>query len=57
MMIKSSLAVLALLFTAANAKPDKCHALSLSGGGNKGAFEIGAIHSLVNGLPAEDVQW
>jgi len=56
-MMKSSLAVLALLLSAVTAAPEKCHAMSLSGGANKGAYEMGAIYSLVNNLPAEDVAW
>ncbi len=35
----------------------KCRVLALEGGGDKGAYQAGAIHKLVNSLPNEDVQW
>lgn len=36
---------------------DVCHALALSGGGNKGSYEAGAIHTLVKNLPPSEVEW
>ena len=38
-------------------EPKKCRILSLEGGGDKGAYQAGGIHALVNGLPAEDVAY
>ena len=35
----------------------RCRALSLSGGGSKGSFEIGVIQGFINSLPPEDVQY
>jgi len=35
----------------------KCRVLALEGGGDRGAFQAGAINGLVNNLPAEEVQW
>ena len=34
-----------------------CRALALSGGANKGAYEVGVMKGLIDLLPAEDVQW
>lgn len=56
-MMKSSIAVLALLFTAVSAQSGKCHALSLSGGANKSAYEAGVVYALSNNLPSEQVAW
>lgn len=33
-----------------DAEPVKCRVLSLSGGGAKGAYEAGALHSIINEL-------
>jgi len=35
----------------------KCRVLALEGGGDRGAFQAGAISGLVNNLPPEKVQW
>ena len=50
----TSLATLISLATAQQLVTDeqKCRVLSLSGGGSKGAYEVGAIHSIVNSLEA-----
>jgi predicted acylesterase/phospholipase RssA len=34
-----------------------CHAIALSGGGNKGAYEAGVINGLVTNSKPEDVEW
>lgn len=34
-----------------------CRALSLSGGGSRGCYEVGALWALVNNLPADEVSW
>ncbi len=34
-----------------------CHALALSGGGSKGAYEAGVIHGLVHSLEPSEVTW
>jgi predicted acylesterase/phospholipase RssA len=39
------------------ASQDVCHALALSGGANKGAYEAGVIWGLVNALTPEEVRW
>lgn len=39
------------------ATQDVCHALVLSGGGNKGAWEAGAVYGFVHSLPASEVTW
>jgi predicted acylesterase/phospholipase RssA len=36
---------------------DKCYALALSGGGDKGAWEAGVVKGLVGRLSAEERQW
>ena len=36
---------------------NKCRILALSGGGDKGAYQAGAIVGLINNLPAEEVKW
>jgi len=40
-----------------SASQEVCRALVLSGGGNKGAYEVGVIHGMVNLLPADDVKY
>ncbi len=47
----------ALLATQTIAATDKCHALVLSGGGNKGAYEAGVVYQLVHSLPGAEVEW
>jgi predicted acylesterase/phospholipase RssA len=46
-----------LLATQTMAATDKCHALVMSGGGNKGAYEAGTVYQMVNKLPAAEVTW
>ena len=46
-----------LLSSTAYAKQDICHALALSGGGNKGAYEAGVVYQLAHSLPADEVTW
>jgi predicted acylesterase/phospholipase RssA len=36
---------------------DKCHALVLSGGGNKGSYEAGTIYGMAHILDASEVTW
>ncbi len=45
------------LVPAAMAADAKCHALAMSGGANKGAFEAGAIWQLADKLTVEEVSW
>lgn len=52
-----SLVVAALCTTQTLALQDSCHALVLSGGGNKGAYEAGAVYGLAHSLPGADVTW
>eukprot|EP01137_Pigoraptor_chileana_P026919 Opistho-2@8890 len=55
--------VAALLVAAAAAAPAQkdapttCHALALAGGGDRGAFEAGAMLGLIENLPADQVAW
>eukprot|EP00761_Pharyngomonas_kirbyi_P011414 gb/GECH01011439.1/.p1 GENE.gb/GECH01011439.1/~~gb/GECH01011439.1/.p1 ORF type:complete len:314 (+),score=78.89 gb/GECH01011439.1/:1-942(+) len=35
----------------------KCHAIALGGGGDRGAYEAGAVSALVENLSKEDVEW
>ncbi|CAG9317327.1 unnamed protein product [Blepharisma stoltei] len=37
--------------------PEKCRALSIGGGTDRGAYEAGAIIGLINSLPADESQW
>lgn len=55
----SYLCLLVLSIASANSVASKnvCRALALSGGGNKGSYEAGAIHGLVNGLEPKDVEY
>lgn len=46
-----------LMTTQILAKQDVCHALVLSGGGNKGAYEAGVVYGLVHSLKGADVTW
>ena len=49
---------LAALFSSTLAgKQETCHALALSGGGNKGAYEAGVIYGLTHSLDASEVTW
>ena len=46
-MLQNKILTFALCFLLANAQStDKCIALSMSGGGSKGAFEAGALYGL-----------
>ena len=36
---------------------DKCYALALSGGANKGAYQAGVIYGMAHILPEEDLLW
>ena len=38
-------------------KQKKCRALVLQGGGDRGAYQAGAIKAFVNALPAEQRNW
>jgi predicted acylesterase/phospholipase RssA len=49
--------MLAGLTLASSDNADRCLALSLSGGANKGAYEAGALWQMVRSLPAEDTQY
>ena len=48
---------LALTLLSVQAKQKVCHALALSGGGNKGAYEAGVIYGMAHLLPKEEVMW
>lgn len=57
--LSKSLSVLTLFLFSSEvlAKQDICHALALSGGGNKGSYEAGVIWQLAHSLPPEEVAW
>ncbi len=38
-------------------RKEKCYTLNFAGGGSKGAFEAGALHTLVHDLPADERQY
>ena len=38
-------------------KQKKCHALTMEGGGTKGAYEAGALYGLAYNLPPEERSW
>ena len=47
-----------IFFVTVNAqKKDVCRAIALSGGANKGAYEVGVMKGMVDLLPAEEVKW
>ena len=52
-----SLALSIFLFAPTFAKQEKCHALVMSGGANRGAYELGVIHGLVNILKEGETKW
>ena len=55
---KVILSAVAVGLLAVNAKDQKiCRALALSGGANKGAYEIGVIKGMVDLLPEDEVKW
>ena len=47
----------AALLYSATAGDRKCRALTMSGGGDKGAYEAAVFLGFVNNLPAEDVSY
>jgi hypothetical protein len=53
MMRISGILLLSTLFSIQVSSKDLCRALAMSGGGDKGAYEAGAVYGLVNGLPAD----
>ncbi len=58
MMVKYSIVIFLLFqFTDTKTEGDKCRILVLEGGGDKGAFQAGAIYGLVNKLPSEEVKY
>ena len=52
-----SLAVLTLLSPAQALFEDKCLALALSGGANKGAYQAGALYGLAHLLPESHLEY
>lgn len=40
-----------------SAKQNRCLGLVLKGGANRGSYEAGAIHTLINNLPPEEVMY
>jgi len=48
---------LILLFIIISLCRDKCRAITVEGGGTKGAYEAGVISGLANLLPPEERQW
>jgi len=38
-------------------KKDKCYVLALEGGGDKGAYQSGALKGLVDSVPNKEVEW
>lgn len=53
----SALLLLTVGYASAADKPEFCHALALSGGGNKGAYEAGVINGLVTNSAKGDTAW
>lgn len=53
----SSLLLLTLGYASAAEKPEFCHALALSGGGNKGSYEAGVINGLITNSEKNDTAW
>jgi predicted acylesterase/phospholipase RssA len=54
---KAAVAALAGAAVGVRASGQECHALALSGGGDRGAFEAGVIAGLVDCLPAGQAEW
>lgn len=50
-------AVIFLTLFVVHSKADRCRIVALSGGGDKGSYEAGVLHGLINGLPAPEAQW
>ena len=48
---------LLILLLTSSAAGATCRALSLEGGGSKGAYQAGALLTLTSQLPGEDIQW
>jgi hypothetical protein len=49
------LIIMIIQFIATNSNP--CRILALEAGGDRGAYQAGAIKGLIDNLPASDVQW
>jgi NTE family protein len=58
-MIKIAALLLSVAFmtSAASADQKVCRALVMSGGANKGAYEVGVIHGLSHLLPGEEAHY
>jgi len=52
-----SLIILIINLLVNETQSKKCRVLALEGGGDKGAFQVGAINGLITNLPPEEVQW
>jgi len=52
-----SILVLALVSSPVASKKDKCYALALQGGGDKGAYQAGALYEIVQNSNPEEVQY
>lgn len=46
-----------LQISSSEEKQQVCHALAMSGGSNKGAYEAGVLHGLAHRLDASEVAW
>ena len=55
--ITYGICALAALLGLSQAGSRKCHAIALSGGANKGAYEIGVMQGLTKLLAPEEVAW
>jgi len=55
--IIAALFLFAFLAVKIAAGDKKCYALVISGGGVRGAYEMGVIKGLVENLPPEEIQW
>ena len=51
-MIKIIILLLLITFTSIQGK--RCRVIAVSGGGDKGAYEAGAIKGLIDGLPSPE---
>ena len=52
-----SIALVGLLLTFSNAASDRCYGLALQGGGDKAAYQVGAIKGLIENLESDEVQY
>lgn len=54
-MLRRTILILTLVALALG--KDKCYALALEGGGDKGAYQAGAVYTLAHELPEGQAEW